>query len=308
MATGISWADETWNPVVGCTPVSPGCAHCYAAAMARRLERWGRPQYQGLTRPDGDGWSSVVRCLPEALGVPYRWTRPRVVFVGSMCDLFHDSVPTSFLDRVWRVMEDTDHIYLVLTKRAPRLRRYLLEREHKWSSGVNIWAGVSIETEAQIDRLDSLVGLPVVGRFVSLEPLLGPVAAPLESALSRLDGDDSLWHGCGNPIDWIIAGGESGTGAREMKPEWVRGVKNLCRLRGIPFHFKQWGPRGRGRQLDGRTWDARPPDEARDALWIEPPPELRDTCRTCRKAPVLRHHRCRECLARHRRVATGEAV
>lgn len=316
MATGISWADEAWNPVVGCSPVSPGCARCYAATTARRLEAFGQPQYRGLANPDGT-WSGEVRCLPEALLAPYRWTRPRVVFVGSMCDLFHDGVPDAFLDRIWDVMRGTDHVYLVLTKRAARLRRYLLEsQEWRVERPDNIWGGVSIETAAQLGRLDHLASgpLPLAGRFLSLEPLLGPLAGPLGAELGRL-GDTrhpttwpaSLAVSAHSPVDWIIAGGESGAGARPMRPEWVRGVRDLCVSRAIPFHFKQWGPRGQGAELDGRRWGARPPDKVRDALWIEPPSRLRGRCLTC-PAPVHAHSRCRACLSAIRTVARDPAL
>lgn len=303
MATSISWADETWNPVVGCTPVSPGCAHCYAATMARRLNRWGMPQYQGLTREAG-GWSGVVRTLPAALAVPYRWQRPRVVFVGSMSDLFHCDVPDAWLNRVWDVMLDTSHVYLVLTKRAHRMRGYLEARALRDDAAPpNIWAGVSIESAAELDRLDALApALPVAGRFLSLEPLLGPLADPLDHALEarRRDG------GGAPPIDWVIVGGESGAGARPMAPEWARDIRDLCARRGIPYHFKNWGPRGLGNLLDGRAWDACPPRLEAAELWIEPPPKLRDVCRTCRTAPATHHHRCRGCLARH--LAAMEAA
>ena len=304
MATGISWAEETWNPVVGCTPVSPGCAKCYAATMARRLERFGRPQYQGLARPDGT-WSGVVRPVPGALRLPYRWTRPRVVFVGSMTDLFHPEVPDSFLDRVWAVMEDTDHVWLVLTKRPWRMSAYVADRaawRQKAPRGRSIWLGTSIETAGQLGRLAALApALPTAGRFLSLEPLLGPLAGPLDDALEELwRGGRGLTPSPAGSVDWIIVGGESGAGARPMRPAWARDVRDLCMRRGIPMHFKQWGPRGRGRCLDGRAHDACPPELHRLEMEIEPPAHLRDPCIDCKALPAFRHHRCRGCLSRLR--------
>ena len=304
MATSISWADETWNPVVGCTPVSPGCAKCYAATMARRLERWGRAQYQGLARPDGT-WSGAVRCVPGALHLPYRWMRPRVVFAGSMTDLFHPQVPDAFLDQVWAVMEDTDHVWLVLTKRPERMRGHVeirdaWRRERGLPPARNIWCGTSIETASQLDRLAALAPpLPAGGRFLSIEPLLGPLAGPLDDAL------EELWRGsrehppaAAGSVNWIIVGGESGAGARPMRPAWARDIRDLCVRRGIPMHFKQWGPHGLGRCIDGRTHDACPPELQRLEMEIEPPAHLRDLCRDCSALPAFRHHRCRGCLRR----------
>ena len=297
MATGISWADETWNPVVGCTPVSTGCAHCYAARTALRLDRCGVPQYRGLAQSDLIGrpaWTGAVRTVPAALQIPYHWTRPRVVFLGSMSDLFHEQVPGEFLDRIWDVIEDTDHVYLILTKRPERMRRYLdAKRELPW----NAWVGTSIESPAQLHRLEPLLECrPFAGgTFLSLEPLLAPLAEPLADEAQRLPGhmgDISRF------VDWVIAGGESGAGARPMQPAWPRELRDLCHQLCIPFHFKQWGPPRLGRVLDGRAWDKCPPEFVRAGL--EEPPADHHRCRTCETAPVFRHNRCRLCLSRFR--------
>ena len=320
--TGISWADETWNPVVGCTPVSTGCAHCYAARTALRLDRCGLPQYRDLAQLDLIGrpaWSGTVRSLPDALSIPYRWGEPRVVFVGSMSDIFHEQVPGAFLDRIWDVMEQTDHVYLVLTKRPMRMRDQVRKRAERGGRTGNIWVGTSIESAsaACMSRLGALVEMrPWAHRtFLSLEPLLEPLARPLKAAAGKFRRDRGLdggiWGGCDGFVDWIIAGGESGPGTRPMQAEWARELRDLCRRLDIPFHFKQWGPPGRGRSLDGRIWDACPPrTEAADISrvvgrpWSGPTHDLTDVdrCITCREMPVFRHSRCRGCLGRIRRV------
>ena len=308
--TGISWADETWNPVVGCTPVSPGCAHCYAARTALRLGRTpALPQYRDVAWRDlldRPAWSGLVRTVPAALQTPYRWARPRVVFLGSMSDIFHERVPDAFLDRIWNVIEDTDHIYLVLTKRPERMLRHLARRARAAGAPWNVWAGTSIESPAQLDRLEPLLGCRpyAAAVFLSCEPLLAPHAGPLDKAIRDADGEGGLWDGCGG-VDWIIAGGESGAGARPMDPAWPRGIRDMCARRRIPFHFKQWGPPRLGRVLDGVAWDACPPAaEAANMGEIEPPPR---PCRTCWTAAAVRHNHCRGCLGRLARVGGGEA-
>lgn len=296
--TGISWADETWNPVVGCTPVSTGCAHCYAARAALRLERCGTARYEGLARPDLIGrpaWSGAVRCLPEALAAPFRWARPRHVFLGSMSDLFHERVPGAFLDRIWDVMNDADHhTYLVLTKRPARMARWIEERWRRFPAAprAHVWIGATIESAGQLDRLEPLLDLysraPI---WLSLEPLLGPLSPPLGQTAMELAGGDAAGF-----VDWVAAGGESGPGARPMQAAWIRGVRDLCAACDVPFHFKQWGPPGAGRTLDGRTWDSRPEADRYRDMDHEQDPDA--PCRTCGAAPVFRCHRCRGCLGR----------
>lgn len=305
--TGISWADETWNPVVGCTPVSTGCAHCYAARTALRLERIGMARYGGLARRDLIGrpaWSGAVRLAPEVLRAPYRWARRRHVFLGSMSDVFHEQVPAAFLDRIWAVMEDTDHVYMVLTKRPERLADYVRGRRRRLPGPPNgrIWLGTSVESAAHADRLGHLLDLDEGPQFrrespiwLSVEPLLGPVA----EALGRVAEERTVGPviDCTGFADWVVAGGESGSGARPMSPEWARDVRDLCAACGVPFHFKQWGPPRAGRRLDGREWNLRPePDIDPDA-----------PCRTCGAAPAVRHRRCRACLGRLRRVPEADS-
>ena len=296
--TGISWADETWNPVIGCTPVSTGCAHCYAARAALRLERCGTARYEGLARPDLLGrpaWSGAVRCVPEALAAPFRWARRRHVFLGSMTDVFQEAVPSAFVDRIWDVMENVDrHTYLILTKRPERMRRWLEERWRRFPAAprAHIWVGATIESAAHVDRLEPLLALhPRASTWLSLEPLLEPLADALGQAAWDLIGGDVAGF-----ASWIVAGGESGPGARPMQAAWVRGVRDLCGACGIPFHFKQWGPRNAGRVLDGRTWDARPDPDAvrRDAD--------KTSCPAC-GGPSLRHLCCRACQELRRRTS-----
>lgn len=300
--TGISWADESWNPIVGCTPVSRGCSRCYAARTALRLDRCGLPQYRDLAQKDLLGrpmWSGSVRCLPDALHIPYRWTRPRHVFLGSMSDVFHEQIPDAFRDRIWDVMEDTDHCYLVLTKRPARMRDYLRGRRHRTGRppAPHIFLGTTIELSAHVTRLDALKGCPPAPLWLSLEPLLDDVADALAERAVDVFGPGLSSGGAdiAGFVDWIVAGGETGAGARPVEAEWVRMIRNICSDLEIPFHFKQWGAAGPGRTLDGRTHDDRP---AFDATWWSGPDM---TCRTC-GAPGYRHHRCRHCLGRFRRT------
>lgn len=296
--TGISWADETWNPVVGCTPVSPGCGHCYAARAALRLERCGSAPYEGLARPDAFGrpkWSGAVRLRPEVLHAPYRWTRRRHVFLGSMSDVFHDDVPDAFLDRIWNVMEDASgHVYLVLTKRPERMADYLRGRRGRLPDAprLHIALGASVEDPARLDRLDHLYrlggGAPI---WLSAEPLLEPLAGPLRArALARRGRVAGF-------ADWLVAGGETGPGARPLPPEWAEGIRDLCWRSAVPFHFKQWGRWRPGRELGGLTWNARFPI----LFHYEGP------CLTCGRAPAAAHRRCRACLGRLRRVLEADS-
>ena len=232
MRSGIEWTETTWNPVTGCSKISQGCAHCYAERMAMRLQAMGVGKYR-------HGFDVAVH--QEALKEPLRWREPRLVFVNSMSDLFHPSVPASFIEAVFAVMNQaSQHTFQVLTKRPDRVK--LLDDRVSWTP--NIWLGVSIESEPWLSRRELLVTTGAQTRFLSLEPLLGP-----------LHGLDLAG------IDWVIAGGESGPGARPMQTEWVRGIRDACVRSSVPFFFKQWGgvfKKRTGRVLDGRTWDQLP--------------------------------------------------
>jgi protein gp37 len=239
----IEWTEATWNPIAGCTVLSPGCTNCYAMRMAARLAVMGQTKYQRTTRKSAGRakWTGRINIDEASLDIPLRWKTGRMIFVNSMSDLFHDAVPLEFIQRVFAVMTATPrHTYQVLTKRAENLQR--LSCELKWTP--NIWMGMSVESAEFAWRIDYLRRCGAHTRFLSLEPLLGP----LESL--HLDA-----------IDWAIAGGESGPGARPMRAEWVRSIRDQCRDAGVAFHFKQWGGTNKkksGRLLDGRTWDERP--------------------------------------------------
>ncbi|PJN21426.1 DUF5131 family protein [Kitasatospora sp. CB02891] len=239
--SGIEWTEATWNPTTGCDRVSAGCDNCYALTLAKRLKAMGTAKYQvdGDPRTSGPGFGLTLH--PDALSVPYGWRGPRTVFVNSMSDLFHAKVPLDFARRVFAVMADTpQHTYQVLTKRARRLRRVADRLE--WPP--NVWVGVSVESAAELDRVDDLRAVPAAVRFLSCEPLLGPL-------------EDLNLAG----IDWVIVGGESGPGHRPMQEEWALGVRDACLREDVAFFFKQWGgrtPKAGGRLLDGRTWDQMP--------------------------------------------------
>lgn len=238
----IEWTDTTWNPVRGCSRVSPGCTRCYAERMAHRFSGPGKP-YEGLTRNSGKGprWSGRVQLVYDVVDEPLRWRRPRVVFVNSMSDLFHENVPERFIKDVFEIMAEADrHTFQILTKRADRLAE--VAPRLLWPS--NVWMGVSVENQDYVDRIDRLREVPAQVRFLSLEPLVGP--------LSDLDL---------NGIHWVIVGGESGPAARPMKRTWVRDIRRQCRKADVPFFFKQWGglrKKRTGRTLDGRTYDEMP--------------------------------------------------
>ena len=233
----IEWTDATWNPVLGCTKVSAGCAHCYADRFMERFR--GVPGH-----PFEHGFD--LRLAPAKLDQPQRWKRPRRIFVNSMSDLFHPQVPEAYIANVGRVMRDVPrHTYQVLTKRHERMHQ-LLNGPLSWMGELpNVWFGVSVENRRQgLPRLHALRQTPAVVRFASVEPLLEDL------------GDFDL-----NSIDWVIAGGESGPGARPMREEWVLGVLHQCRRDGVPFFFKQWGgvrKHRNGRLLRGRTYDEFP--------------------------------------------------
>jgi protein gp37 len=230
--SNIEWTDATWNPVTGCTKVSPGCDHCYALTFAER--------FRGvLNHPYEQGFD--LKLWPERLELPLQWKKARRIFVNSMSDLFHKDVPDDYIRRVFDVMVKADwHIFQILTKRSGRLAR--LGPTLPWQP--HIWIGVSIETEQYTWRADQLRRVPAYVRFISAEPLLGPL-----DKLS-LDG-----------IHWLISGGESGYGHRPCNPEWVRNLRDRCQAANVAFFHKQWGgrtPKAGGRDLDGRTWDEIP--------------------------------------------------
>jgi len=230
--SGIEWTESTWNPVTGCTKVSPGCKHCYAQRMAERLRAMGQANY-------ANGFELTLQ--PHMLELPLRWNKPQTVFVNSMSDLFHDGVPIEYIRRVFDVMRRAHwHRFQVLTKRAERLAR--LAPELEWAE--NIWMGVSVETDRYRHRIDALRSTPAWVKFLSLEPLLGPLH---DLELAR--------------IDWVIVGGESGPKARPMDPAWVTDLRDQCRRARVPFFFKQWGGTNKkkaGRLLQGRIWNQMP--------------------------------------------------
>ncbi len=232
-ASTIEWTDATWNPTSGCTKVSPGCDHCYAMKFAERF-RGVRGHYYG------EGFDLSLR--PNMLEKPAEWKKPRRVFVDSMSDLFQSGVPDDYLDQVFDRMENVDrHVYQVLTKRPERARRYLRKRYAKQAMPEQIWMGVSVENNDYGWRAEMLREVRATIRFLSVEPMLGPIDRV------ALDG-----------IAWVIVGGESGHGHRPMNVEWVRDVRDRCGFAGIPFFFKQWHKKNTGRLLDGRTWDEIP--------------------------------------------------
>jgi protein gp37 len=239
--SAIEWTEATWNPTTGCDRISPGCDHCYALTLAKRLKAMGAAKYQtdGDPRTSGPGFGVAVH--PEALDLPYRWRQPRTVFVNSMSDLFHARVPLTFIRDVFDVMADTpQHTYQVLTKRSVRLRK--IADKLDWPA--NVWMGVSVENSDYVNRLDDLRTVGAQVRFLSAEPLLGP--------LPRLNLDG---------IAWVITGGESGPRARSCDPAWVRQIRDICLYSGVAFFHKQWGgrtPKAHGRDLDGRVWDEMP--------------------------------------------------
>ena len=231
-ASRIEWTESTWNPVTGCTKISAGCLNCYAERMAKRLRAMGQPNY-------ANGFAPTVH--RHVLDHPLHWRRSRRIFVNSMSDLFHKAVPTDFLKAVFGVMEEADwHWFQVLTKRAGRLQQ--LARHLPWPQ--HVWMGVTVEREDNTDRIEALRNTPAAVKFLSLEPLLGP--------LSDLDLTG---------IDWVIVGGESGPGARPMREEWALDIRDQCIAAGVPFFFKQWGGTNKkkaGRMLQNRAWDEVP--------------------------------------------------
>jgi protein gp37 len=230
--TAIEWTDATWNPVTGCTKISPGCKHCYAERLALRLRAMGNPRYRA-------GFDVTLHA--DQIELPLRWRRPRRIFVNSMSDLYHAAVPDAYIERVFDVMVRAGrHVFQVLTKRSERLPD--IAPRLPWPP--NVWQGVSVENADYVARIQHLRAVPAAVRFLSVEPLLGPIPD------LPLDG-----------IDWVSCGGESGTPRRDVDPDWVRLIRDQCVANGVPFFFKQWGGRtskAGGRVLDGRTWDDTP--------------------------------------------------
>ena len=234
--TSIEWADATWNPVTGCTKISSGCDNCYAERFAER--------FRGVKgHPFENGFDLTLR--PERLNQPLRWRQSKKVFVNSMSDLFHKGIPRNFVDQVFDTMEKADrHTFQVLTKRSSLMRDYVNSRYGGGTAPEHIWLGASVEDGTKLSRIEHVRRTRATVRFLSIEPLIGPV-----------DGIDL------SGIQWVIVGGESGPRARPMEAAWVRPIRNQCIARGIPFFFKQWGgfkPKSGGRVLDGREWDEFP--------------------------------------------------
>ena len=320
--TTIEWADATWNPITGCSLVSPGCTNCYAMRLSgtRMKNHWSR---KGLTKPGPAGpvWNGQVRFNTKWIGLPLRWRKPRRIFVCAHADLFHEDVPDKWIDKVFAVMAlAPQHTYQVLTKRAGRMKEYMKWNAYQWGTPntneavewrgamvermaqkiyhdrtgeapsmrpavhlplPNVWLGVSVEDQKRADeRIPVLLDTPAAVRFISAEPLLGPVELyhPIVRHLVERDSGGDIPR-----IDWVIAGGESGPGARPMHPNWARSIRNQCISGGVPFHFKQWGEwwpytgghkqdhifedgqamlrvgkKEAGRGLDGRTWNQFP--------------------------------------------------
>lgn len=249
--TRIEWTDTTWNPVAGCTIVSAGCKNCYAMQMARRLEAMGVEKYAGLTRKSGNKiiWNNHVHLDNKVLSVPLKWESPRNIFVNSMSDLFHEKIPDNFVFEVWNIMKQTpQHNYQILTKRPDRMADIV----SKYGSVLrNVWLGTSVEDSTVLHRVTQLQTVPAAVRFISFEPLIGPVG--------KLNLDN---------IQWAIVGGESGSAARPIREEWVDEIHDQCRGAGTAFFFKQWGTWGsdnkkrskkaNGRKYRGKIWDEMP--------------------------------------------------
>jgi len=302
--SSIEWTDDTWNPITGCTRVSSGCDNCYSVTMTRRLAAMGQEKYTGLVNPGKGHFNGVVKCHPDVLSLPLRWRKPRRVFVNSMSDLFHEGVPDDFIARVWQAMHMAPkHTFQILTKRPERMRKWVNRcanggnlgwMTHDGSppahayvgTGVivgthdnwplpNVWLGTSVEDQNAADeRIPHLLETPAAVRFLSCEPLLGPIDLSCRHAqqpyCTHCSGHEHLCHGDLGEIHWVIAGGESGPGARPMHPDWARSLRDQCATAGVPFFFKQWGTwsgeaypvrvgkKKAGRVLDGRLHDEYP--------------------------------------------------
>jgi protein gp37 len=244
-ASDIEWTEATWNPLAGCSIVSPGCSNCYAMRMAARLQAMGMAKYAGTTRKSGKRhvWTGRVNVDKTALTAPLSWKKPQRIFVNSMSDLFQDKANEAFIKRVWRVMGEAHwHSFQVLTKRPERMLELLCKPE--FPTLLNVWLGTSVESENYLKRIDILRRVPARIRFVSFEPLLGPIVAP------DLSG-----------IQWAIVGGESGPRARPMDEWWVEQLHDACERQQVAFFFKQWGGKRKkktGRLFKERTWDDYP--------------------------------------------------
>ena len=244
-ASDIEWTEATWNPIAGCTVLSPGCSNCYAMRMAARLQAMGMTKYGGTTRKSGNRhvWTGRVNVDMKALTAPLEWKKPQRIFVNSMSDLFQDKADEAFIHQVWRVMEQASwHSFQVLTKRPQRMLDIL--SKPVFPTLPNVWLGTSVESADYLDRIDLLRRVPARIRFVSFEPLLGPIA--------ELD-----LHG----IHWAIVGGESGPRARDIEEWWVEQLHDACQRQGVVFFFKQWGGKRKkrsGRVFKNRTWDDYP--------------------------------------------------
>jgi protein gp37 len=234
--TAIEWTNATWNPVTGCTKIGPGCDNCYAERLAERFRGVKGHAYE-------TGFDLTLR--PERLKQPLKWRRPRMIFVNSMSDLFHKNIPGEFIDRVFDTMEEaTQHTFQVLTKRSSLMRRYANRRYADRNAPDHIWLGTSVENATKRSRIDHLRQTNAAVRFLSIEPLIGPI--------SELDLQG---------IHWVIVGGESGPRARPIEEEWVQSIRDQCLAAHVPFFFKQWGglrPKSGGRMLNGREWDEWP--------------------------------------------------
>lgn len=230
--SSIEWTDSTWNPVTGCSKISPGCKNCYAERMAKRLQNMGVERYKNAFK---------LSLHPEVLELPLLWKSSKVIFVNSMSDLFHEEVPLDFIQKIFDIMKKAHwHTFQVLTKRSERLK--LLSSVIEWPD--NVWMGVSIESQRYVYRIDHLRNVPAAVRFLSIEPLIG-----------KIDNMNL------KNIDWVIVGGESGPKARKLEEEWVIHIKNICEKYKVPFFFKQWGGTRKsksGRILLGKTWDNMP--------------------------------------------------
>lgn len=230
--SAIEWTESTWNPMTGCTKVSQGCKNCYAERMAKRLQAMGQTKYR-------NGFKLTLH--PHMLDMPLTWKKPQMIFVNSMSDIFHEDAPTDFIKSIFDMMAKAHwHIFQVLTKRSDRLLEFA--NDLKWES--NIWMGVTVETAENANRIDQLRQAPAKVKFLSLEPLLGPLPE------LKLDG-----------MNWVIVGGESGPRARIMRKKWVIDIKDQCEKANVPFFFKQWGGTNKkkaGRLLEGRSWNEMP--------------------------------------------------
>jgi protein gp37 len=246
VTSDIEWTEATWNPIAGCSILSPGCTNCYAMRMAARLQAMGVAKYAGTTRKSGKRhvWTGRINVDFNALSAPLRWKKPQRIFVNSMSDLFQEAADESFIRQVWSIMRQAHwHSFQVLTKRPDRMLDVLCKPD--FPTLPNVWLGTSVESKDYLNRIDLLRRVPAAIRFISFEPLLGPIA----------DVDLAAIH-------WVIVGGESGPRARPVSQSWVEGLRDACGEQGVAFFFKQWGGKRKkksGRLLSGRLWEEYPP-------------------------------------------------